>query len=116
MLMVLFPAGRPINRHVWFLHENSSVLQSFGTLPIICFFYGLPAFYCTVLCIVCSQLEQLRAKLLKVKKKSGTSARASGSDSGQEEERGGDCACQALFSHMQKQLNECVSHHQLILK
>jgi hypothetical protein len=87
-----------------------------GTLPTICFFYGLPSFYGTVLCIACSQLQLLRRRLLDIKEETETLEQDSGFETGQEKGKGQACSSQTVFSHRQKQLNDCVSHHQLILE
>ena len=92
------------------------ILQVFGTVPTICFFYGLPSFYGTVLCIACSQLELLRTRLLEINEKTETLEGESGFETGEKEGNGQTCITQAVFSHMQKQLNDCVSHHQLIVE
>lgn len=92
------------------------ILQGIGTLPTICFFYGLPSFYGTVLCIACSQLELLRTRLLEINEKTETLEGESGFETEEEEGKGQAWTTQAVFSHKQKQLNDCVSHHQLILE
>jgi septum formation topological specificity factor MinE len=66
-------------------------------------------------CIACSQLEKLRANLLDIRQKHVTSEQDSGAETDQEE--GGQVqTSQEVFSRMQRQLKDCVRHHQLIIK
>ena len=95
---------------------HCSLLQGAASVPLICFFYGLPSFYCTAVCIACSQLEKLRARLLAVGQKKGTPEQDSAADCDQTEGNGQIYVCQEMFSLMQEQLKECVSHHRLILE
>jgi hypothetical protein len=66
-------------------------------------------------CIACSQLEKLRANLLNIRQKLDTSTQESGAetDGGKEGEIE---TSQEVFCRMQKQLNDCIRHHQLIIK
>jgi hypothetical protein len=79
-------------------------------------FYGLPSLYGTVVCIACSQLEKLRANLLDIRQKSHTSEQDSGTETDREEEETQAHAHQEMFRRMQRQLNDCIRHHQLIIK
>jgi hypothetical protein len=63
-----------------------------------------------LVCIACSQLEKLRASLLDIRQTQGDC----GTQAGQQEAQGQDHASQELFKHMQKQLNNCIRHHQEI--
>ena len=92
------------------------LLQDIATVPVVCLFYGLPSLFCTSVCIACSQLEKLRARLLAIKQKKGTPAQDSATDCDQTEGNGQTYICQDMFSHMQEQLKECVSLHRLILE
>jgi hypothetical protein len=65
-------------------------------------------------CIACSQLEKLRASLLDIKQKHDTAEQNSGAEADQEEQQAQ--TSQKVFSHMLKQLNDCVRHHQLIIE
>jgi len=98
-------------------HDNVLVsLQGAASVPLICFFYGLPSFFCTAVCIACSQLEKLRARLLAIKQEKGTAKQDSATDCEQKEGKGQIYICQEMFSLMQEQLKECVSLHRLILE
>jgi hypothetical protein len=66
-------------------------------------------------CIACSQLEKLRANLLDIRQKLDTSAQDSGAETDREEGRQVQTS-QEVFYRMQEQLNDCVRHHQLIIK
>jgi hypothetical protein len=58
-------------------------------------------------CVACSQLEKLRAALLDIRQTHVTAERDCGTE-------GQARASEELFRHMQKQLNNCIRHHQLI--
>jgi hypothetical protein len=78
-------------------------------------FFGLWGLYATLVCVACSQLEKLRANLLDIRQKHVTSEQDSGAETGREE--GGQVQTpQEVFCHMHKQLDDCVRHHQLILR
>ena len=46
----------------------------------------------------------------------GTQEQDSAADCDQTEGNGAIYICQEMFSHMQEQLKDCVSHHRLILE
>jgi hypothetical protein len=75
---------------------------------------GFNGLYATLVCIACSQLEKLRANLLDIRQKPDTSEQDSGAESDREEETQVHTS-QEMFRRMQRQLNECVRHHQEIL-
>jgi hypothetical protein len=70
--------------------------------------------YATFTCIACSQLEKLRASLLDIRQTHGTAELDRRDETGQEE--GHVYASDEVIRHMQKQLNDCIRHHQDILK
>jgi hypothetical protein len=82
----------------------------------MCFLYGMPAFYGTVVCISCSQLEKLRANLLDIRQKLDASEQDSGTETDREEKETEVHNSQELFRRMQRQLNDCVRHHRLIIE
>jgi hypothetical protein len=82
---------------------------------MMCFFYGVPSFYGTLVCIACSQLEKLRANLLDIRQKLDTSAQDSGAETDRDEGRQVQIY-QELFYLMQEHLNDCIRHHQLIIE
>jgi phosphoenolpyruvate-protein kinase (PTS system EI component) len=83
---------------------------------VISFFYGVPPFFCTVVCIACSQFEKLRVMLLAIGQDKETPERDLAADCNQTEGNGQIYICQEMFSLMQEQLKECVSLHRLILE
>jgi hypothetical protein len=83
---------------------------------LISFFYGVPPFFGTVVCIACSQFQKLRSRLLAIVQNKGTPEQDSAADYDQTEEKGQTDICQEIFSVMQEQLNECASHHRLIIE
>jgi hypothetical protein len=93
-----------------------SLLQGAALVPAICFFYGLPSFFGTAVCIACSQLEKLRARLLAIGQKNGKSELDSTANFEVTEGNGQIYICQEMFSLQQEQLKECIYHHRLILE
>jgi hypothetical protein len=78
-------------------------------------FFGYTSLYAFLVTIACSQLEKLKACLLNISQKQDTAERDSGADTDQEEE-GQVHSCLQPFRHMQEQLNDCIRHHQQILR
>jgi hypothetical protein len=79
--------------------------------------FGFLGLYATLMCVACSQLEKLRASLLDIRQKHDTAEQNSGAEADQEEEEEEVVYTpQEVFRHMQKQLNDCVRHHQEILR
>ena len=76
----------------------------------------MPSFFGTVVCIACSQFQKLRARLLAIGQKKRTTEQDSAADCDQTEGNGQIYICQKMFSLMQEELKECVSHHRLILE
>jgi hypothetical protein len=66
--------------------------------------------------IACSQLEKLRANLLDIRQKLNISEQDSGAESDRQEEETQVHTPQEMFCRMQGQLNDCIRHHQLIIK
>jgi hypothetical protein len=79
-------------------------------------FFGMWGLYATFVSIACSQLEKLRANLLDIRQNPNRSEQDSGADTGREEEEKEVQPPQELFRCMQRQLNDCVRHHQQILR
>jgi len=79
-------------------------------------FFGFIILYAVLVCVACSQLEKLTAKLRTIRQKRITSQDNSrdGSETDQREDT--VLTAQSMFWYMQKQLHECVRHHQLIMQ
>jgi hypothetical protein len=88
--------------------------QGIASLFIICVFAGFQSLYATLVCVACSQLEKLRAALLDIRQTHVTAERGCGTHTGQQEAQGQARTSEELFRHMQKQLNNCIRHHQEI--
>jgi hypothetical protein len=84
--------------------------QGIASLFIICVFVGFQSLYATLVCVACSQMEKLRAALLDIRQTHVTAER----DCGTQEAQGQTRTSEELFRHMQKQLNNCIRHHQEI--
>jgi hypothetical protein len=80
------------------------------------FFYGVPPFFGTVVCIACSQFQKLRSRLLAIGKKKGTPEQDSAADCDRPKKKEESDICQEMFNVMEEHLNECVSHHRLIIE
>ena len=93
-----------------------SNLQNVASVPCTCFFFGVPPFFGTVVCIACSQFEKLRARLLTIGQRRGKTEQDMPADCDQTEGNGRIYVCQEMISLMQERLKECVSHHRLILE
>jgi hypothetical protein len=90
--------------------------QLLAALTYDCTLFGFNALYATFTCIACSQLEKLRASLLDIRQTRDTSKDWSADNETGQEEEGQVHASEEVFQHMQKQLGDCVRHHQQILR
>ncbi|XP_021941933.1 odorant receptor Or2-like, partial [Zootermopsis nevadensis] len=114
-------ANRPLSYNGWYpfdvsvspTYELVNFTQLLGALTYDCTIFGFSALYATFICIACSQLEKLRTSLLDIRQNRDIS-KDSGAETDQEEE-GKVNASGEMFQRMQKQLNDCVRHHQQIL-
>jgi hypothetical protein len=91
-------------------------LQLFGALTYDCTIFGFNVLYATFTCIACSQLEKLRANLLAIRQRHVTSEQDSNAETDLEEGQGLVNIPQEVFHHMQEQLNDCIRHHQEIMR
>jgi hypothetical protein len=76
---------------------------------------GFNGLYATLVCIACGQLQKLRTNLLDIRQTHDTEQQNSVAETDQEEERQVHTS-QQVYCDMQKQLNDCVRHHQQILR
>jgi hypothetical protein len=76
----------------------------------------VPPFFGTVVCVACSQFQKLRTRLLAIGEKKGTPEEDTAADCDETEQKGQTDICEEMFSLMQEQLKECVSHHRLIIE
>jgi hypothetical protein len=79
-------------------------------------FFGMWGLYATFVSIACSQLEKLRANLLYIRQKPDTPEQDSGAETDTEEEETQLHTSQEVFLRMQKQLSDCIRHHQMIIR
>ena len=82
----------------------TQVIASFFGLFIL---YGFPSLCATLMIVPCSQLEKLRAALLDIRQAQDNYHHHSGRHTDISEH---------VFQHIQKQLNNCICHHQNILR
>ncbi|KAJ4437171.1 hypothetical protein ANN_17306, partial [Periplaneta americana] len=80
-----------------------ALLKALGIILAFSTSFAFPAFYVTSVCIACSQLEKLECKLNRIQQEYGKSTYKAGS------------SIEKDFK-MQRELNECVRHHQKIIR
>ncbi|XP_033607080.1 uncharacterized protein LOC111863742 [Cryptotermes secundus] len=122
-IRLLTSEDRPMIYGTWYpfditkspTYELTNIAQGIATVQWICFLYGMPAFYGLLVCIACSQLEKLRANLLDIRQELDTPAQDSRTETDTGEGRQVQTS-QEVFCRMQEQLNDCIRHHQLIIK
>jgi hypothetical protein len=95
---------------------NISFWQIIATIVYILTFANSIGLYASIIAITCSQLEKLRSNLLDIRQKPNTSEQESGAETDREEEETQAHSSQELFRCMQKQLNDCIRHHQQIIR
>jgi len=86
--------------------------QAIASLFGIAVFFGFSNLYATVVCVACSQCEKLRAALLNIRQTLVIIEREPGDESCQQDSERQTHTIEQGFQHMQKQLNECIRHHQ----
>jgi hypothetical protein len=92
------------------------VLQTMASVFIVVTLFAFWGLYATFTCTACSQLEKLRANLLDIRQKYYNADKDSGDETDQEEEEQQVQTSEELFPHMQEQLNDCIRHHQQIIR
>jgi hypothetical protein len=95
--------------------KNSSPTGHCITL-MICVYVGFQCLYAMLVCVACSQLEKLRAAILDIRQTHVTSEQDCGAETDQQEGQRQIRTSEELFSHMRKQLNDCIRHHQQIIR
>ncbi|XP_033609376.1 uncharacterized protein LOC117282726 [Cryptotermes secundus] len=97
------------------LYELMNIIQGITSFIMVCTFAAFPSLYATLVCVACSQLEKLRAALLDIRQNHVTVERDCGTQADLLQAQGQARASEELFRHMQKQLNNCIRHHQEII-
>jgi hypothetical protein len=90
--------------------------QGIASLFMACVLYAFPSLYATLVCVACSQLEKLRAAILVIRQTHVTSEQDCGDVTDQQNEEGQTRSSEELFRHMQRRLNDCIRHHQEIIR
>jgi hypothetical protein len=88
--------------------------QGIASLFVICLFIGFQSLYATLVCVACSQLEKLAVALSDIRQTHVTLQQDSEDRARQQTRQGQTHISVELFHHMQKQLNDCIRHHQQI--
>jgi hypothetical protein len=81
-----------------------------------CIISGSLSLYVTLVCVACSQLEKLRAAILAIRQTHVTSEQDCGVVTDHQEVNGHTHSSEELFRHMQRRLNDCIRHHQEIIR
>jgi hypothetical protein len=100
----------------WFLCKRIAIRlwQGIVSISASSAFIASTSLFTTLVCVACSQLEKLTATLLDIRQTHVTAERDSRTQTDQEKAQGQARALEELFHHMQKQLNNCIRHHQEI--
>jgi hypothetical protein len=77
-------------------------------------YFGFQSLYATLVCVACSQLEKLRSALLDIRQTHGISLLECGGETDEREAAAHKNIHSEQFLHIQKQLNNCIRHHQEI--
>jgi hypothetical protein len=85
-----------------------------ATIFMINAYFGFQSLYATLVCVAGGQLEKLRAALLDIRQTHGISLQERGGETHEWEAAGQKNIHSEQFRHMQKQLNNCIRHHQEI--
>ncbi|XP_033609375.1 uncharacterized protein LOC117282725 [Cryptotermes secundus] len=104
----------PFDATVSPVYEIANLTQGIASIFHIAINAAFTSLYATLVCVACSQLEKLRAALLDIGQTHVTAERDSGTQADLLEAQGQARASEELFRHMQKQLNNCIRHHQEI--
>jgi len=82
----------------------------------VCLYFGFLSLYTTLVCVAGSQLEKLRAALLDIRQTHGTSLQYCVGETDERGAAGHNHTNSKQFRHMQEQLNNCIRHHQEIMR
>jgi hypothetical protein len=93
-----------------------SYWQIIATTVLTLSFINSIGLYASIIAITCGQLEKLRANLLDIRQKPDTSEHDSSAETDREEEETQAHNSEEKLSRMQKQLNDCIRHHQQIIR
>ncbi|KDR19178.1 hypothetical protein L798_06232 [Zootermopsis nevadensis] len=92
-------------------YEIVNLTQVFAAILIACVFGGFLSLYATLVCVACSQLEKLKGALLDIRQTHIILQQDCGAETNGEEH---PHTPEEVFHRMQKQLNDCIRHHQQI--
>jgi hypothetical protein len=84
--------------------------KAIGSYFLLFTFGGFLSLYGTLVCVACSQLEKLKLALLDIRQTHVISEQHCEAEPGKIVDY--VHTSEELFLHMQKQLNECIRHHQ----
>ena len=79
-------------------------------------YFSFPSLYATLVSVAGGQLEKLRAALLDIRQTNSTSLQDCGGVIDEREAAGHMNTHSEQFRHMQEQLNNCIRHHQEIMR
>ena len=105
-----------MNKHYLIIKQLNRIyllflIQVIASMQYQCIFFGFTILYAVMVCVACSQLEKLTAKLCDIKQNGFTSEDDSIREDGNNEK--GEPVSE---SYIQTTLNECVQLHQFIMR
>jgi hypothetical protein len=121
-LLIFLYISVPIEPTNFITITKTSLSQVTASIFIGFIFFSFPGLYAMLVCVACSQLEKLRAAILDIRQTHVTSEQDCGAvtdrqeGQGQGQGQGQVRTSEELFGHMQKQLNNCIRHHQQIIR
>jgi hypothetical protein len=97
-----------------YIKLNLSSLQEIATIFGVLLYVSFNSLYATLVCVACSQLEKLKLVLLGIRQTQVISEQHCGDEIQQSDIHEHPNVSDESFRRMQKQLNNCIRHHQQI--
>jgi len=115
----LYTEGREIRnvnltKGMSYIKLNAPSLQGMAALFAACIYIGCNSLHAALVCVACSQLEKLRLALLGIRQKHVIPEQHCGDEIQQSHIHKQPNLSDESFRRMQKQLNNCIRHHQQI--
>jgi hypothetical protein len=79
-------------------------------------YFGFLSLYATLVCVAGGPLEKLRAALLDIRQTQGTALQDCGGENDERDAAGQKNTPSEQFRRMQERLNNCIRHHQEVLR
>jgi hypothetical protein len=105
---------RQLYNGMFYIKLNLPPLQGLAAIFAICVYVACNSLHATLVCVACSQLEKLKLALLDIRQTHVISEQHCGDEIQQSDIHEQPNLSDESFRPMQKQLNNCIRHHQLI--